>query len=226
MRTKWCKDLCNYLLNGGKVATSEYTGSIKMADGTVFDKESAYMKKTDSQFLNSRKSNPKKFAIIDSYSDLRDSFAILIFYLNPLARSISSNNGAYDSSNFVASYSYMINSDASSYASGTWHFGSGTTEPTENDYCLESPLEKVFIKNVSIVDSENLVTLVISNASDKDVTITEFGVFITPFTCYYAKQSPRSGGFSATNFMMLERRVLEAPITIEAGGTGYLYIKA
>ena len=184
------------------------------------------MKKTDSQFLNSRKSNPKKFAIIDSYSDLRDSFAILIFYLNPLARSISSNNGAYDSSNFVASYSYMINSDASSYASGTWHFGSGTTEPTENDYCLESPLEKVFIKNVSIVDSENLVTLVISNASDKDVTITEFGVFITPFTCYYAKQSPRSGGFSATNFMMLERRVLEAPITIEAGGTGYLYIKA
>ena len=64
MRTKWCKDLCNYVLNGGKVAASEYTGTIKMADGTVFNKESAYMQKTDTQFLNSRKSNPKNLQLL------------------------------------------------------------------------------------------------------------------------------------------------------------------
>lgn len=83
--------------------------------------------------------------------------------------------------------------------------GSGNTAPTVNDYTLES--EITGLKNIGnfVNNGVNGLTIsaTITNATNSDVTIKEYGL--------YGYQSADS------KWTMLTRTVLDSPITLEAG---------
>lgn len=94
--------------------------------------------------------------------------------------------------------------------------GTGTTQPTIDDYCLSGNL----ITNISCIaavsnagDADGVTTTAVytvTNTSSEDITIGEIGIIA----------SYRSSQNSQTYKLLLERTVLDAPITIPAGGVG------
>lgn len=91
--------------------------------------------------------------------------------------------------------------------------GNGTTEPTPEDYRLESQItENLSCDNVSV--SRNTMiktyTATFSNSGTSPMTVTEIG-YVSRFAWGY-----NAGEYSFDNFLM-DRTVLETPITIPAG---------
>lgn len=93
-------------------------------------------------------------------------------------------------------------------------FGSGTTPAKATDYRLESPVTLSFsnpskvLTNTTPEGIERTVTFGVS--ATEDVTISEVGCFIAV--------TARVGGSSAGgNPILVDRTVLETPITIKAG---------
>jgi hypothetical protein len=86
---------------------------------------------------------------------------------------------------------------------GTW-FGSGTTPPTRDDFSLENIItEGVTISHpsaVSVTETDDYVeySVTFGVTATETVTISEVGLFMS-------------------NYVMVERTVLETPITIPAG---------
>jgi hypothetical protein len=102
-------------------------------------------------------------------------------------------------------------------------FGSGTTEPTVDDYCLESPLiNGLSVSKSSLTeklgDSEDLfyITYTITNTSDADVAISEMGVF---GSVYYGSKSTQG------HPVLMDRTVLSQPITIQPNCAGTVTYK-
>lgn len=100
------------------------------------------------------------------------------------------------------------------------YFGTGSTPATENDYRLESPITSgLSFSNQSIAyttDNEKVVmqsSYAVTNRTAEDITIREIGC-----TSYIPKYS------SGSVLCMIERTVLDEPITIPAGdATSFTY---
>lgn len=100
--------------------------------------------------------------------------------------------------------------------------GSGGTTATEDDYCLESlisaGLAGSVVKTYSLDTTNNKVTLVldvtINNVSGSDITIREIGMIgrLSSTTVQNA-----STGSNVTQYMLIDRTVLDSPVTIAAG---------
>jgi hypothetical protein len=101
-----------------------------------------------------------------------------------------------------------------SVAQGIW-LGSGTTPPTEMDYNLESRITSGLAVSGTVVtyDADQngnpyLVYLFsLTNTSSSTITISEIG---------YVQQMSGSG-YGSDSYILLDRTVLENPITIEPG---------
>ena len=93
--------------------------------------------------------------------------------------------------------------------------GTGTTAPTADDYCLESQItENLSCDSVSVsrTTTTKTYTATFSNSGTSDMTVTEIGYALR--MCYYIGSS--SDTYTYDNFLM-DRTVLETPITIPAG---------
>lgn len=93
--------------------------------------------------------------------------------------------------------------------------GKGTTPPTLDDYYLESQITSgVTASNSRGIDENgNPYTLItLTNASNKAITVGEVGIIANT---YYG-----TNGY--TCYTLLDRTVLESPITIEPGGVGQI----
>lgn len=95
--------------------------------------------------------------------------------------------------------------------------GTGDTAPTIDDYCLSGDLISTFASSVttSFAADENGSTLTalctITNSGSKSFTIREVGLY-----------GKANGSSVATDACLIERTVLDAPLTIEPGGVGQL----
>lgn len=91
-------------------------------------------------------------------------------------------------------------------------FGSGTTAPVINDNQLESRISTISgTVNYSVNKDDNFYAIIISatitNTASDDITIAEVGLYRNT-----------TGNWGA----LVERTVLEAPVTIPAGGVGQI----
>lgn len=91
--------------------------------------------------------------------------------------------------------------------------GSGTTEPTPEDYRLESQITtNLSCDSVSVSRNTTVktYTATFSNSGTSDITVTEIG-YVSRFAWAY-----NTGDYIYDDFLM-DRTVLETPITIPAG---------
>lgn len=104
----------------------------------------------------------------------------------------------------ICKTSKVSTSGISGYAYTGTRFGSGTTPPTKDDYCLEN-------------DIGDSVTL--SSQGSTSVTVTDDYVEYSATFGITAKETVAISevGLFMSNYVMVERTVLETPITIPAG---------
>ena len=94
--------------------------------------------------------------------------------------------------------------------------GSGATPPTLDDYRLEAQITSGMTASNSRGFDENgnpYTIITLTNASDKAITVREIGVVGSG---YY------NAGSSGSKNVLLDRTILESPITIEPGGVGQI----
>lgn len=101
-------------------------------------------------------------------------------------------------------------------------FGDGTTEPTAEDVCLSgvqhtsiSSTNTIVTFNYSTEDNGDFIltaVYTITNTLENDMTIAEVGLA--------APGSYFSGGYNYHVPILVERSLLEVPVTIPAGGVG------
>ena len=113
------------------------------------------------------------------------------------------------------SYPNMYYIQTSTASDGGVILGTGTTTPTLNDYCLSGDMITTFTysKNVTVTSDESGVTITalytITNTGSSAFTIGEIGLIAAS----YNKPAP---GYKC----LVERTVLDTPVTIPAGGVG------
>lgn len=105
-------------------------------------------------------------------------------------------------------------------------FGDGTVAPSTDDYCLSGNAITGLVKgtNVTIASrlergdayEEQTCVYTISNTSAKAITIGEIALA----GAYYTGTGTNSAASYRTMPFIIERTVLDSPITIEAGGIG------
>jgi hypothetical protein len=102
-------------------------------------------------------------------------------------------------------------------------FGTGTTPPSLDDYCFSgTAIDNLTTSNVTLVrtnectenNSKISMEYTISNTTGADITIGEIGLLI-PI-------SAKKTGSNSTYYysLLIERSVLDSPVTILAGGVG------
>lgn len=101
--------------------------------------------------------------------------------------------------------------------------GSGTTAPTENDYCLESPFTSGLSVNVTrdVGNDANSMWLdyiiTITNTSSTEKTISEVG-YQQDIRGYY-----QQGSTNVTTYVcLLDRTILQDPLVLQASGYGII----
>lgn len=110
----------------------------------------------------------------------------------------------------------FLTSDSSSSSYAWIVVGSGTTPATVDDYKMQSQITSGLSATQEIsVDEDNnpICKLTLTNASSEDITIGEVGI-IGPCV--------RTNSTSYKQLVLLERTVLDNPITIPAGGFGVI----
>ena len=100
-------------------------------------------------------------------------------------------------------------------------FGDGATEPSFDDYTLAGSVIKGLTGTISRTGTNNgesgaeaTAVITVTNGNSNEVTIREVG-YIGYATFYYTNSSNSTGGY-----IMLDRTVLDTPVTIPAGGVG------
>lgn len=120
-------------------------------------------------------------------------------------------------------------SDNTLFSCGVF-FGSGTTPATIDDYKLEGTIATNFTHSMIDVSersedgSYSIMgrTYTITNNNDTDMVIGEIGIF---YELRYKTSSSSSSGYQSYPYL-IERTVLESPITIPAnGGVGQVTYK-
>lgn len=105
-------------------------------------------------------------------------------------------------------------------------FGTGDTPPTEDDYTLESVITSGISASAPSASTEfdtvnnryiRRLTYTINNDSDSDITIKEVGTYRG---IAYASTLGATG--SSTKLLLVDRTVLDTPLTIPAGEAGVL----
>jgi hypothetical protein len=115
---------------------------------------------------------------------------------------ISSNN-----------YSPLMSNVRTNYGYGGVVFGTGDTAPTFDDYKLSGDLVTTMSASASVVVTTEddgytyVATYTIANTGSADITIKEVGLILQ--------------GRSNSSFL-IERTVLDSPLTISVGGVGQL----
>ena len=100
-------------------------------------------------------------------------------------------------------------------ATGGVILGTGTTPPTLDDYCLSGDMITTFTysNSVTVAPGESGVTITalytITNTGNSAFTIGELGLIAATYA-----------SASASNKCLVERTVLDTPVTIPAGGVG------
>lgn len=122
----------------------------------------------------------------------------------------------------IMDFSTYIKDGANNYMSGVV-FGTGNTPPTSDDYTLSgSGVDGLSNSNITYVISyENsettrsiIATYTITNSTGADITIGEVGLVCTLY-------GTRSGYTSGSYYpILVERTVLDSPVTIPADGVG------
>ena len=99
-------------------------------------------------------------------------------------------------------------------------FGSGNNPATPNDYTMDfiTGLTATVVKSVDNDDNGASSTAVftITNTNSNEVTISEVGIF----SSLYTRLTPDAVGASGSVPFLMERTVLDTPVTIPAGGVG------
>lgn len=112
---------------------------------------------------------------------------------------------------------------STTYYSNGVIFGDGTTPPTISDYCLSgniiSGITMSSTRSATCTENaaETSVLYTITNNNTEAITIGEIGYI--GYNQYYKDSTSTS---SNSERLLLERTVLESPITIEAGGVGQI----
>ena len=110
----------------------------------------------------------------------------------------------------------VMNNCAKSTTGTGVSFGTGTTPATASDYVLESILDgnKINVSTPSSISfsrydtyEEYTVTFGVTNKTADAITISEMGLTAMPY-------SPNNGG---NYYALVDRTVLDAPVTIPAG---------
>lgn len=108
-------------------------------------------------------------------------------------------------------------------SAGGVFFGTGTTPPTINDVALSGNVVSGFsyMTDLSTQDTDDGFVIqadyTITNTSDKTITIGEIGII-----AQIAAGSTNSSWSVEAYKALLERTVLEIPVTIEPGGVGQI----
>lgn len=104
------------------------------------------------------------------------------------------------------------------------YIGSGDTPATENDYTLQNFISSGINSTGTIthnVDANNnpykAFTITLTNTTNSNITIKEVGYAIS---CY---ASNTFNGSTSMIYMLIDRTVLETPLTVPANGTAILY---
>lgn len=105
-----------------------------------------------------------------------------------------------------------------------FHFGSGTTTPTENDYKLESDITS----GISVVLNASArysspkphmtFTFTITNTGSSNVTINEIGIVTASIQCCTSSSATSA---SSAN-VLIDRTLLDTPLTIAPSSTAAL----
>lgn len=124
-----------------------------------------------------------------------------------------------DTSNISTCYA---RDSASNYQAVNIICGSGNTQPTVDDYCLESPLALscISIGYTPLKDENNnyigkQLTKTWQNNTGSSVTVNEIGALLNVST---------TAG-TASNQILIERTVLETPVTVANGDSITLALK-
>lgn len=100
---------------------------------------------------------------------------------------------------------------------GYWYmcFGSGDTEPTEDDYTLDELISTLTWSSSTAGQTARgkQYTTVITNSTNVDIVVKEFALFETVY------MGDLQEGVVMKGAMMLYREVLDTPITLEPGQT-------
>lgn len=129
------------------------------------------------------------------------------------------NGGTYYLVGRVKNYPYNQSTGIVTSNTGIgFAFGTGTTPPTEDDNNLESMITSglslsVAIRKEAITDGSRVTfTLTVQNTSANAITINEVGYVQSLDT-----KSSATGTSASTSPCLLDRTVLDTPVTIEAG---------
>lgn len=105
-----------------------------------------------------------------------------------------------------------------------FHFGSGTTAPTENDYKMESD----FTSGISVVLNSSArsytpkphmtFTFTITNTGSSSVTVSEVGIVTANIQCCTSS----SATSASSNNILIDRTLLDTPLTIAPSSTAAL----
>lgn len=100
---------------------------------------------------------------------------------------------------------------------GCWYmcFGSGDTDPTEDDYTLDELISTLTWSSSTAGQTVRgkQYTTVITNSTNIDIVIKEFALFETVY------MGDLQEGVGMKGAMMLYREVLDTPVTIQPGQT-------
>lgn len=133
-------------------------------------------------------------------------------------------SGNANSTNFSSLITSALGNSSAGIA-----IGSGETTPTENDYTLANQITSGFSGSAAapsvVYDSENNVyisriVVTITNTGESALTIKEIGLFETYGTAAALGSAISTG---TTKSLMIDRTVLDSPLTIAAGTSGVIH---
>ena len=120
----------------------------------------------------------------------------------------------------------FINNALSSSSSGI-AIGSGDTEPTEEDYTLESQITglSASISVANTLNSENFsfkhsLMVTLTNSGSEDVTIREIGYF--GYSGTSATRGAAVGQNNNAKGFLIDRTVLDSPVVVPAGDSSVI----
>ena len=111
--------------------------------------------------------------------------------------------------------------------------GAGTTTVDESDYCLDDDVTSSFTsitfnKNIGVSDDGHFILLVTwsgTNATENDITITEFGIVKDLYMFENAQIATSNYSNAELDHFLIARMLLTNPVTIHAGDTETITVK-
>lgn len=127
----------------------------------------------------------------------------------------------------------MVNAAFCMYDNISARVGVGTTAVDEEDYCLDDDVTSsfssiTFSKNIGVSEEGHLVILVTwsgTNATENDITISEFGIVKNLYMFANSTITTTNYSSAAIDHFLIARMLLTNPVTISAGNTGTITVK-